>query len=222
MQYATSLTAIGALSLSLIVAMAAQLSAPEQMLQQPAWPTGMPLMLQLQERHTQPLEVKAPAHAHRNNVHRNNAHQHDAHEHRSPGKPGADVALVSPGIRTLPLGDARELELAIQSHLSQGSLYIRLEPSQDLQLASGVREWHFELNGARTLTLPITVQALAEGQHYIHVFIEHIDEHGIGTTRALATELRTDDGLLTNAYAKSFSAQRYSEYRTLPASETIY
>jgi len=132
------------------------------------------------------------------------------------------VALVSPGIRTLPLGDARELELAIQSHLSQGSLYIRLEPSQDLQLASGVREWHFELNGARTLTLPITVQALAEGQHYIHVFIEHIDEHGIGTTRALATELRTDDGLLTNAYAKSFSAQRYSEYRTLPASETIY
>lgn len=211
MQYAASLTAIGVLSLSLIAAVAAQLSSPEQMLQQPMWPSDLPLILQLQERQARPLELKTSAHSH-----------HHDHEHRSPGKPGADVALASPGIRTLTLGDTRELELEIQSHLAQGSLHIRLQPSQDLLLVSDTREWDFDLNDAHALTLPLAVQALAEGQHYIHVFIEHVDDQGVTTTRALATEFRVGDGFLTNAYAKSFNTQSRSEYRTLPAREAIY
>ena len=132
------------------------------------------------------------------------------------------MLLVSPGIRTLSLGTTRNLELEIQSHLSRGSLHIRLEPSQDLQLVSDTREWNIDVTGERTLALPISIQALVEGQHYVHVFIEHIDEHGIGTARALATEFRVGDGFLTNAYAKSFSMESRSEYRTLPASEVIY
>jgi hypothetical protein len=211
MQYAASLTAIGVLSLSLIAAVAAQLSSPERMLQQPMWPTDMPLMLQLQDSPARPLELKTSVHS-----------RHHHHEHRSPGKPGADVALAGPGIRTLALGETRELDLEIQSHLSQGSLHIRLEPSQDLQLVSITREWDFQLNGERSLALPIAVQALAEGQHYMHVFIEHTDPHGVGTTRALATEFRVGDGFLTNAYAKSFSMESRSDYRALPAREEIY
>lgn len=212
MQYAASLTAIGVLSLSLIAAVAEQLSTPEQMLQQPMWPTDSALILQLQQSTARPFELKTSGHHH---------HHHD-HEHRSPGKPGADVALTSPGIRALPLGDTRDLELAIQSHLTDGTLQIQLETSQDLQMVSGTHEWNFELNGAQTLTLPITVQALAEGQHYVHVFIEHVNDDGARTTRALATELRTGTGFIAKAYAKSFSGESASEYRALPASEAIY
>lgn len=211
MQYATSLTAIGVLTLSLAVAVAAQLTSPQQMLHQPTWPTDMHLMLQIQENQARRLELKTSAHDH-----------HHQHEHRSPGKPGADVALVSPGIRTLTLGENSALTLEIQSHLAQGSLHIRLQPSQDLQLVSDTREWHFDLTSERAVALPITVQAVAEGQHYVHVFIEHVDQHGVTTSRALATEFRTFDESLANTYAKSFSLKNPSEYRTLPASESIY
>lgn len=211
MQYAASLTAIGVLSLSLIAAVVAQLSSPQRMLQQPMWPTDMHLMLQLQENQARRLELKTSAHGH-----------HHDHEHRSPGKPGADVTMAGAGIRTLAVGETREMQLEMQSHLVQGSLHIRLEPSQDLQLVSNTQEWHFDLSGESSLKLPIAVQALAEGQHYVHVFIEHVDEHGVSTSRALATEFRTFDEPLTNAYAKSFSVESRSEYRTLPASESIY
>lgn len=211
MKYAASLTAIGVLSLSLIAAVVAQLSSPQRMLQQPMWPTDMHLMLQLQENQARRLELKTSAHGH-----------HHDHEHRSPGKPGADVTIAGAGIRTLAVGETREMDLEMQSHLVQGSLHIRLEPSQDLQLVSNTQEWHFDLGGERSLKLPIAVQALAEGQHYVHVFIEHVDEHGVSTSRALATEFRTFDESLTKAYAKSFSVESRSEYRTLPASESIY
>ena len=211
MQYAASLTAIGVLSLSLIAAVAAQWSSPHRMLQQPTWPTDMHLMLQLQENQARRLELKTSAHNH-----------HHDHEHRSPGKPGADVALAGAGIRTLAVGEIHELELAMQSHLVHGSLHVRLEPSQDLHLVSDVREWHFDVEGESVLTLPIAVQARAEGQHYVHVFIEHVDQHGVTTSRALATEFRTFDEPLTKAYAKSFSVESHSEYRALPAIESIY
>lgn len=145
-----------------------------------------------------------------------------AHHHRSPGKPGADVALVSPGIRTLLLGDTQALELQIQSHHTHGALHIRVVPSQDLKMLSGVRQWSFELSGQQVLALPLTVQTLAEGQHYLHVFIEHIDQDGTRTSRALATEFRTADHVQTRAYAKSFHAGTASPYRTLPAREEIY
>ena len=148
--------------------------------------------------------------------------RHAHHLHRSPGKPGADVTLVSPGIRTLLLGDTQALELQIQSHHTHGALHIRVVPSQDLKMLSGVRQWSFELSGQQVLALPLTVQTLAEGQHYLHVFIEHIDQDGTRTSRALATEFRTADHVQTRAYAKSFHAGTASPYRTLPAREEIY
>lgn len=215
MQYATPLAVIGALSMSLIIAVAAQLSSPQHMLQQPMWPMDMPLMLQLQNDPARPLELKTSVRSH----HHHTGHHH---HHRSPGKPGADVALTGPGVRTLVLGEVRSLELAIQSHMTDGTLQIQLETSQDLQMVSGTHRWDFELNGTQTLSLPIAVQALAEGQHYVHVFIEHVSDDGARTTRALATEFRVGDSFATRAYAKHFSKESGSEYRALPANEVIY
>lgn len=145
-----------------------------------------------------------------------------AHHHRSPGKPGADVTLVSPGIRTLLLGDTQTLELLIQSHHRHGTLHVRVEPSQELQMLSDARQWSFALSDQEVLALPLTLQALAEGLHYLHVFIEHIDPDGTHSTRALATEFRTADHVQAPAYAKSLRAGTANPYRALPVSEEIY
>lgn len=206
MRYAASLTAAGVLSLSLVAAMV----APHHQLQPSMWQaTDVPLMWQ-------PLALD-PVHSATST-----SAPPSRHQYHSPGKPGADVELLSPGVRTFSLHQVHELELKIHSHHPQGSLHIALKPSGDLQLLSGTQEWRFELKGPSTLTLPIQVHTQVEGQHYVHIFIEHQDPNGTLTTRALATELRTGDKLQTKAYAKSFRAGTASPYRTLPASEEIY
>jgi len=235
MQYAASLTAIGVLSISLAAAVTAQMVYPDQMLQQPMWPTDVPLMMRLQEtRFGKPDISPAKTSQHTSDgasVLVAAAHEH---EHRSPGKPGADVTLASAGIRTLTLGSPSDLQLQLQSHLPAGSLHVRVEPSDDLQLLSDSRVWDFELHGEQVLTLPLTVQALVDGQHYVHLFIEHVDAEGNTSARALATELRVGEGFITNtdesslsyeksfSYDKNFSTASRSEFSAMPVQETIY
>lgn len=228
MQYAASLTAIGVLSISLAAAVTAQMIYPDQMLQQPMWPTDVPLMMRLQEtRFAKPDISPIKTSEHRVDTAIQVAAAHD-HEHRSPGKPGADVTLASAGIRTLTLGSPRDLQLQLLSHLPEGSLHVRLETSDDLQLLSATQEWDFELHGEQMLTLPITVMAMADGQHYVHLFIEQVDELGNASARALATELRVGGGFIANSYEKSFSHEKSfstasrSEFSVMPVAETIY
>lgn len=206
MQYATSLTAIGVFCFSLMAAIAAHWSSPELMLNPPMWPADASLP-RLQIKH-----LKLPNHQ---------EHNH-GHEHRSPGKPGADVSLAGGAIYTLNAGVPRDLELKLYSHLPSGSLHIRLQPSAELELLSATQEWNFALNGEETLTLPITVRAQADGQHYGYIFIEHIDMDGNSSARALATEFRVGGGFVTNLYEKNFSAAKHGEFKVMPAKEEIY
>jgi hypothetical protein len=205
MQYATSLTAVGVFCLSLMAAMAAHWSSPELMLSQPMWPGDASLM-RLQVMHLESTDHQA----------------HQGHEHRSPGKPGADVALAGSAIYALTAGVPLDLELKLHSHLPRGSLHIRLQPSAELELLSATQEWNFALDGEQTLTLPITVRANSDGQHHGFIFVEHTDVDGNSSARALATEFRVGGGFTANLYEKHFSAAKHSEFKVLPAKEEIY
>ena len=210
MQYATSLTAIGVFCFSLIAAIATHWSSPELMLNQPIWPGDASFMRQ------QLMHLES----HRHPTHYNGTHH--GHEHRSPGKPGADVSLAGNAIYTLTAGVPRDLMLKLHSHLTQGSLHIRLHPSAGLELLSAAQEWNFALNGEQTLTLPITVRANSNGQHHGYIFIEHRSADGSSSARALATEFRVGGGFVTNLYEKNFRAAKSSEFKVMPAKEEIY
>lgn len=211
MPYAASLTALGVLSLSLMAALVAHLSSPQLMLDHATWPAPVMQMQRLQETHGKTGAFRTSHHP--------KAHHH--HEHRSPGKPGADVALVGGGVQTLTLASPRDLELELASHLTRGLVRIQLDASADLELLGAVREWNFDVDGNQTLRLPITLRANAEGQHYVHLFIEHEDVDGNTTARALAAPFHVGQRL-GNLHEKSLSAAAASEFRTLPAREVIY
>src|SRR5690606_20403110 len=187
MRYTVSLTAAGILSLGLITGLTAQLFHSDE------------LSLSGQTAQAEMPQMAFEAHSH--------SHDHldlNRSDYRSPGKPGADVTLISPQIRALPLGVASELQLEMTSHLPKGTLRVSLELSDGLTLTSGEREWQFDVEGAESVTLPIGVQADIDGQHYIHLFIEHQSENGVSSARALATEIRVGGGILHNMQAKSF------------------
>jgi len=207
MHNAASFAAVGVFCLSLMTAIAAHWSSPVLRLNQPAWPDAS-----LPRQQVMHLE-SAHHHAHT---------AHHSHEHRSPGKPGADVSLTGGAIYNLAAGVPLDLLLTLHSHLPQGSLHIRLEPSAELELLSGTQEWNFVVDGEQTLTLPITVRAQADGQHHGFIFIEHIGTDGTSSARALATEFRVGGGFAANLYEKSFSAPKHSEFKALPAQEEIY
>lgn len=215
MPYAASLTAIGVLSLSLMAAMVAHLSSPQLMLDHATGSAPVIQMQRLQETHGKTGAFKTSHHLH----HHPKARHH--HEHRSPGKPGAAVALVGGGVQTLTLASPRDLELTLESHLTRGLVRVQLDASADLELLGAVREWNFDVDGNQTLRLPITVRANAEGQHYVHLFIEHEDVDGNTTARALAAPFHVGQRL-GNLHEKSLSAAAASEFRTLPAREVIY
>lgn len=223
MHSTTPLTAIGVLTLGLLVAVAAQLSYPDQMLQQPMWPTDTSLMLRLQESQA----TKAPAKESKTSLHLGHVHLHaygqcDHAGYRSPGKPGAEVTLASAPVQTLPLGTVETVELALASSLPPGTVRVALAASEGLALVGADREWQFSTSAGQPIVLPIHVQAATEGQHHVHLFVEHIDGEGTRSARALAAEFRVGGGSLEKAFAKSFSTAVQSEFSSLPAREVIY
>jgi hypothetical protein len=145
---------------------------------------------------------------------------HD-HEHRSPGKPAADVHLASAGLQALPLLETTPVHLALQTHM-QGQVRVTLETSPQLQLVKGASEQVFNLDGNGTLQLPLSLMATREGQHYVHLFIEHTDATGITTARALATEFRVGMPLMEKLFDKQLSMADPDRLVSLPGRETIY
>lgn len=142
--------------------------------------------------------------------------------YRSPGKPGAEIHLVSAAIHRIPLGAIETLQLELASQLPKGSLQINVEPSEGLTLIDAKNEWHFTIDNSQNLSLPIHVRADQEGQHYVHLFVQHNAEDGAYAARALASEIRVGDMDFEPVYAKSFKGDKASEVRSLPAQETIF
>lgn len=195
-----SLTVLGILGLSMLVAVVWQQSHRHYPHYQPLW-------------HTAPY-----AKAHLSAV----EHSHtDTHEHRSPGKPAADVSLDSPGLQALALLETTQVNLALRTHL-QGQLRISLETSPHLQLVGGGSEQVVHLDGDDTLQLPLSLMATSEGRHYVHLFVEHTDASGITTARALATEFRVGLPLLEKLSDKNLSMGDANRLVSLPGRETIY
>lgn len=209
MQHTASLAAISLLAFSLLAAVVSQKSHPDYLHNQPLWPSDVSLMLSLPGTPW----ATAPVFRHPYN---------DVHAHRSPGKPAADVGLGNAGLQSLALHEEKTIELQVQSHLGEGTLRVMLETSPDLQLLSSETEWRFELDGAETFQVPVTLLAHREGQHYVHLFVEHIDTDGTTSARALATEFRVGMPLVQKTYAKSFHMGSQDSVVSLPGRETIY
>ncbi len=206
MQYTATLAAIGLLFLTALAATAARQLPPGMLIHQAPWPNDGSLMLQPA---AEQRLLPAPR------------HHLDVHAHRSPGKPSIDVELLSPGLRSLPLAVAQTVELQLQTHLRDGFLRVHLEASGDLLFVGSTTDWEFELDGTETLRLPVELIATSDGQHYLHLFIEHRDSAGQVSARALATEFRVGVPLLKQAFAKTLHARAQPEVISLPGQETI-
>lgn len=118
------------------------------------------------------------------------------HEHKLPseelphGKPAAAIALVTDGVQSLELMQSKKLDLVLQSRLGDGSVDIRLEAGGALQLLSASHKWTLDAATSPRIVLPIEVIAEDNGEHHLHIFIDHRNNDGKHTARALAIEFK--------------------------------
>lgn len=201
-----SLTVLGALGLSMLAAVTWQKSHQHLPHYQPLWHYKV----------TAPKAPLAPAWS----LDSGHSHSHK-HEHRSPGKPAADVSLLSSGLQSLPLLEVTPVDLALDAG-ARGQLRISLETSPQLQLVGGSSEQVFQLGDNGMVQLPLNLLATSEGRHYVHLFVEHTDLKGVTTARALATEFRVGLPLVGKLFDKNLSMADPNRVVSLPGRETIY
>jgi hypothetical protein len=119
---------------------------------------------------------------------------HKADIHKNYIKPGAAVRLVSPAQYSLATGDLLPLDIVL-SNVAIGVTKVDLSAVDGLSI---VGETTFFFEGKKEILLPISVQAEAEQLAYLNIYIEHTDNIGQRTTRALAIafDSRTADQVL--------------------------
>lgn len=139
------------------------------------------------------------------------------------GKPAAAIALVSDAVQTLELMHSKQLDVILQSHLSEGTVDIRLQTGESLQLLSATDQWSLNAAAHPRIVLPIEVIAQREGDHHLHIFISHLADDGTQTARALAVAFKVGEPEKMKLHSKhSAPSTLYSTTTVLEAEEEIY
>lgn len=152
------------------------------------------------------------------------AHQHETAQHKVPhGKPAAAITLISEGVQAIELMNSTQLELVLKSQVSDGIIDIRLKVDEALQLLSTTTQWSFDPAENSQLVLPIEVIAQRNGNHYVHLFIDHHALDGTHTARALAVEIKVGNLEEFQLFSKHSSPPPPSSATTsLKAEEEIF
>lgn len=122
------------------------------------------------------------------------------------GKPATAIVLVTQGVQTLELMHSRRLDLVLQNHLRDGTINIRLEAGEALQLLSFNQQWTVDAATSPRIVLPIEVMADRNGEHHLHIFIDHHSPEGTRTARALAVEFKVGNAEETKLFSKHDAA----------------
>lgn len=161
--------------------------------------------------------------------HGHNHHQSHHQQEHPPGslphgKPAAAIGLISQGVQSLNLLENTQLELALQSHVADGTIEITIETDLALQLRSSQNHWIFSATEYAQMVLPIEVAAQSNGTHYLHLFIDHVDNAGVHTSRAFAVEFNVGVSEHIKLYAKqqSTAADAHPQIVPLTAQEQIF
>jgi len=142
-------------------------------------------------------------------------------ENKWHNKPGAAVSSVSGVEHFLDLHEQRELELLLLTDVTEGTVKIHVEAEDGLVVLNSKTDWEFSAARSNTIALPVKLYGAIEGRHYVHIFVEHIDELGHTNYRALAQQVNVGYASLEQNHYRS-AAEKQAPFVDLPAAETIY
>lgn len=145
--------------------------------------------------------------------------KHD--QQHSLAKPGAAVSLKNSEPLYAAAPGVYEYQLLLLSPNHKGKMTVDASTSDGLTIVSSARHFEFELQEGGEYSVPLTINASAEGRFYIQLHIS-IAADGQTSARVIAAILQVGEAAVKakKAAAKS-SAQGVEEVISLPAQETI-
>jgi len=146
---------------------------------------------------------------------KNNGHQH------SLAKPGAAVSLKNSEPLYAAVPGVYEYQLQLLSPHREGKMTTNVSTSDGLAIVSSAHHFGFELHEGGEYSVPLTIDASAEGRFYIQLHIS-ITVDGQTSSRVIAAILQVGEPVvkMQKATTKS-SGQEAEAVISLPAQETI-
>lgn len=155
-------------------------------------------------------------------VNEKNPHQknNDLQPH-SLAKPGAAVSLKNSEPLYAAVQGVYEYQLQLLSPSHEGKMTVEASTSDGLVIVSSARHFEFELQEGREYSVPLTLNASAEGRFYIQLHVS-ITSDGQTSSRVIAAILQVGEAAVKaeKAAAKGLAKDAESVI-SLPAQETI-
>lgn len=143
------------------------------------------------------------------------------HQQQSRVKPGAAVSLKNSEPLYAAVPGVHEYQLQLLSPKHEGKMRVDVSTSEGLALVSSMHHFEFELQKGGEYSLPLTINASAEGRFYIqlHIAIAADEE---ASSRVIAAILQVGEPTVkAQKAATKSSVQDAESVISLPAQETI-
>jgi hypothetical protein len=151
-----------------------------------------------------------------------NPHQkNNDHQPYSLAKPGAAVSLKNSEPLYAAAPGVYEYQLQLLSPSYEGKMTVEASTSDGLVIVSSARHFEFELQEGGEYSVPLTLNASAEGRFYIQLHVS-ITVDGHTSSRVIAAILQVGEpAVKAEKAAAKGSAQEAEPVISLPAQETI-
>lgn len=151
-----------------------------------------------------------------------NPHQKNKdHQPHSLAKPGAAVSLKNSEPLYAAVPGVYEYQLQLLSPSHEGKMTVDVSTSDGLVIVSSAHHFEFELQEGSEYSLPLTLNAGAEGRFYIQLHVS-ITVNGQSSSRVIAAILQVGPSAVKAQKAAAKNSEQDAEpVISLPAQETI-
>lgn len=151
-----------------------------------------------------------------------NPHQkNNDHQPHSLAKPGAAVSLKNSEPLYAAVPGVYEYQLQLLSPSHEGKMTVEASTSDGLVIVSSARHFEFELQEGSEYSVPLTLNASAEGRFYIQLHVSITSDEQT-SSRVIAAILQVGEAAVKAEKAAATGLAKDAEsVISLPAQETI-